>query len=181
MNKEYISGILKKLEELKLGNTPVITDKMASVWAECLDDLKPELIAAGCKHLQKNGTESGFFPSAPEFRKVCKAFDSAGSDNKLDKAWKLFKNFIPNLQGYAGKQQQKLLDDDPSLMRCIEAFHSDWSNATPESSSYWYKIFSENYQKASVGQLFEQGKKHLETKKQTQLSQITIEDFKNND
>lgn len=162
MNQEYVQTILEKLIELKLGNTPAINLKTIEVFTDCLEDVKPELILLGYKHILKNGTESGFFPSAPEFRKICLQFTQDKPDGKLDKAWKAFKNFVPNLFGSAGEKQAELLNSDPALRRCIEAFHSDWSNSSPDSSSYWYKIFSEAYLKAAQGQQIEATRKRLE-------------------
>lgn len=161
MNKEYLAGVLGKLKALGLGNTPVFNEDILDVWAECLDDIKSEVVALALKHFLKNGTSSGFFPSAPEFRKICLKFQQDNIEQNLDKAWKAFKSFVPNLQGVAGERQAKLLASDINLQRCIEAFHSDWSNAPVDSSSYWYKIFAENYLNASTNAIFSEGRQRL--------------------
>lgn len=172
MNKEYLAGVLGKLKALGLGNTPIFNDEILDVWAECLDDIKSEVVALALKHFLKNGTASGFFPSAPEFRKICLKFQQDTSEQNLDKAWKAFKSFVPNLQGIAGERQARLLASDINLQRCIEAFHSDWSNAPVDSSSYWYKIFAENYLNASTDAIFSEGRQRL-TSRTLELSSFT--------
>lgn len=140
MEFNYLKEGLHVLAELGLGNTPEITPAKVGAYHMALADVLEPFFTLALARISRRGTVSGFFPSAPELRKICLEASNPVDDPMLH--YSIFRKLCATCSKEAALKKAA---SNIKLVECIKALYDGFSKSSPEKESYWVDAFKKTY------------------------------------